>query len=150
MSNYILINGELYHHGIKGMKWGVRRYQNADGSLTPAGKKRHNEDYTDKQRKNDRAFYGKGGEKRVNKKLNEGYGLRGARHFEVERKARKEKAAKTAKKGTKKAVKILATIGTLYIGDKAFNGGAGTRAVKTAVLKTGKAVCEAYLRNKMS
>lgn len=31
---------ELYHHGIKGMKWGVRRYRNADGSLTNAGKKR--------------------------------------------------------------------------------------------------------------
>ena len=31
---------ELYHWGIKGMKWGVRRYQNKDGSLTPAGKKR--------------------------------------------------------------------------------------------------------------
>lgn len=31
---------ELYHHGIKGMKWGVRRYQNKDGSLTAAGKKR--------------------------------------------------------------------------------------------------------------
>ena len=31
---------ELSHWGIKGMKWGVRRYQNKDGSLTPAGKKR--------------------------------------------------------------------------------------------------------------
>lgn len=28
---------ELYHYGIKGQKWGVRRYQNADGSLTPEG-----------------------------------------------------------------------------------------------------------------
>ena len=40
----ILSNGgfasfdELYHHGIKGQKWGVRRYQNEDGSLTAAGK----------------------------------------------------------------------------------------------------------------
>lgn len=34
------MNNELYHHGIKGMRWGIRRYQNPDGSLTPAGKKR--------------------------------------------------------------------------------------------------------------
>ena len=31
---------ELYHHGILGQKWGVRRYQNKDGSLTSEGKKR--------------------------------------------------------------------------------------------------------------
>ena len=31
---------ELYHHGIKGQKWGIRRYQNKDGSLTDAGKNR--------------------------------------------------------------------------------------------------------------
>lgn len=34
---------ELYHWGIKGMKWGVRRFQNKDGSLTPAGRKRYSD-----------------------------------------------------------------------------------------------------------
>lgn len=35
------MTSSLAHHGIKGQKWGVRRYQYADGSLTPAGKKRY-------------------------------------------------------------------------------------------------------------
>lgn len=34
-------NTELYHHGVKGQRWGVRRYQNKDGSLTSYGKNRY-------------------------------------------------------------------------------------------------------------
>lgn len=33
---------ELYHHGVKGMKWGVRNYQNPDGTLTAEGRARYN------------------------------------------------------------------------------------------------------------
>ena len=48
-------NPYLAHHGIKGQQWGIRRYQNKDGSLTPEGKLRYqsrsnvirNRDYTD-------------------------------------------------------------------------------------------------------
>lgn len=39
-------NNELYHHGILGQKWGIRRYQNADGSLTAAGRKRIQKEQT--------------------------------------------------------------------------------------------------------
>jgi len=40
---------KLYHHGIKGMKWGVRRFQKEDGSLTSAGKKRYDDDNNDRK-----------------------------------------------------------------------------------------------------
>lgn len=45
---------ELYHHGIKGQKWGQRRFQNEDGSYTEAGKRRYglNRDINDKSRVN--------------------------------------------------------------------------------------------------
>ena len=44
---------QLYHHGILGMRWGIRRYQNKDGSLTPEGRKRLGLDEYDREHNSD-------------------------------------------------------------------------------------------------
>lgn len=41
MLTYYYYGGTLYHHGIKGQKWGLRRFQNEDGSLTAAGREHY-------------------------------------------------------------------------------------------------------------
>lgn len=53
------MTNELYHHGIKGQRWGVRRFQKDDGTLTPAGRKRYDEDFGDAQNE--------GGKRSINK-----------------------------------------------------------------------------------
>lgn len=55
---------ELRHHGIKGQRWGVRRYQNADGSLTAAGQRRYDRDVAENnmKKKENRAILKEGGD----------------------------------------------------------------------------------------
>ena len=54
--NYVGINtcsNELYHHGIRGQRWGVRRFETSSGHLTAAGKKRYDGDKVTKKEQND-------------------------------------------------------------------------------------------------
>ena len=110
----------MYHHGVKGMKWGVRRK-----SVNQA-----NSNYSFKQRKQDERLYGTKASKRVNKRLNKGESLISARHVEVKRRDRKEARKRTTKKVMKTATSIIGTAASLYLTDQFFYGGAGTKAVK--------------------
>ena len=84
-------NDELYHYGIKGMRWGQRRYQNPDGSYTAAGRQRY-------------GFANRFGKRAVSmgRKINKWYG-------------RNEKKIKRA---AKTAAVVGAAAGTAYLGAK--------------------------------
>lgn len=60
---------ELYHFGVKGMKWGVRKKRDKPSK---AQLNKPNADYTSRQRITDRASYGKKGVKRINRRMNKG------------------------------------------------------------------------------
>ena len=115
----------LCHHGVMGMKWGVRRYQNADGTLTEKGKKKYYQDnkgsyYTYKQLSKSRNAYRKELTKKqsrsgdyINKKMEEKYGKETLDRHTAETNRR-------ANKGKKFAIAYMATAGAITLGATAF------------------------------
>jgi len=71
-----IVENTLKHFGILGMKWGVRRFQNPDGSLTPAGKERYRKKGYSKERykptERDILLYGQKGAQRIADRRNRG------------------------------------------------------------------------------
>ena len=103
-NDYILTpDGELVHWGIVGMKWGQRRFQNKDGSLTPAGRKRLKAE-SDKLKEREAVIKNKERVKARNDKLKAKKAELDARQKALDDAAKAEKASKL--KGKKGAVPV--------------------------------------------
>lgn len=83
----------LFHYGVKGQKWGVRNYEDANGHLTEAGKTHY---YSGSAQRKDRKLYSKGAVKRIKKKVRNGQDLESARGEETDRLYRARDNAKVA------------------------------------------------------
>lgn len=113
---------EISHAGVKGMRWGVRRYQNPDGSLTPAGKKRYS--------KGTNGTGSKSGKPSIASKTK----------AKIKSKATKENCAKAAAKGAE----VVSKLAMASLVDDMYYGGAGKKIAKETVKQTGRAAVTAY------
>ena len=100
-------NDVLIHHGVKGQRWGVRNYQNEDGSLTDKGQARYAKNYKPSQRAQDEVHYGRRGMERINRQMrDQGYNVSTARSVEANRINKARKRATTMRK-------VGRTVGTI-------------------------------------
>lgn len=117
---------ELYHWGIKGMKWGVRRYQNKDGTLTSEGKKHYSQDHEDYTRAHTKKSVREMSDSELNARINR---LQKERQYE-------QLTASPSK--LQKAIKIagatamaLGTVTTLY------NNGSNAMKLGKSIVESG-------------
>ena len=116
----------LAHHGIKGQKWGVRRFQDEDGSLTSQGKKRY-ENLTPRQRSQYNTLHPHW-KKMIDKRMAEGKSYTQA-YKEMQRRANTTAAVAVGILAATPALSVLASMGMSKLAK------VGVRAVKAAVTK---------------
>lgn len=118
---------ELYHHGIKGMKWGIRRFQKKDGSLTPEGKKRYSENDNDSDSSNSSKSKTSSSSKSVSEMSDDELRTRLNRiNLELQY---KDAVARMTPDRTKRARKVLADLGEQAVRN------VGTKLIEKAVKK---------------
>lgn len=104
------MNNELYHYGILGMKWGVRRYQNKDGTLTNLGKKRKQEDIHED--------YARAHSKKSIKSMSDAELRNRNNRLQMERQY--QTLTKKTGKGKKVVTALIATAGTITAAEAAY------------------------------
>lgn len=115
-------DSELYHHGIKGQKWGIRRYQNEDGSLTKAGQKHYGIKPGDRltiTRKQDVDAYGRKGADRIQNRIKK----KGMTRKKAERRELFRQIGKN----------VATSLAISFISDEILNGGIGRKAIGAIV-----------------
>ena len=150
---------ELMHYGVKGMKWGVRRYRNKDGSLNDRGIEKYaKKGYAQDSFRSNKTVAGKAwdaytGAHKINasakyesssKKQNRERADKYLADKKSDRKQTAENLKKTAAKGATVVAGSLAKLGTAYVADQVFYGGYGTAAAKEAIRGVGMATITAY------
>lgn len=120
---------ELTHWGIKGMKWGVRRYQNKDGSLTAAGEKRYGNKMDDPYFANDLKKYGVKSADKINQlTTKKGYTHRQAATYVTNMQKSKRELTKVVAGTT--AITAASAIGAYYVSSKEFRSKLGGAIAK--------------------
>lgn len=133
---------ELYHHGVKGQKWGLRRFQNADGTLTSAGRQRYNVDKLGSRV--GRAVFNTEIGQRMAVRVNKGY-RQDKKAIKADYKDKIDNASKDTKKDIKNARKAEINEAKVATADAIFGG--QSHAANTAIQteSSGKAVAKSLL-----
>lgn len=151
MDYIITSDGELYHYGVKGMKWGVHRFRDKSGSESSGPKKKHATDATSNAMRVNRAVSAgraiseaaKGNTAgamyyaRQSNKYNKAVKERNSPDDAPTKTKTTDKTKSKTSKGAKAAAEAVGRIGTAYLADQIFWGGRGTRAAKNAVKAAG-------------